>query len=227
MIMDSVDELKQLLSETGMATESESARKLLTYLKLLIKWNTRINLTASTEWRSLKRLFLEGIEASKIYPAEASAHLDIGSGAGFPAIILRILTPRMKLELVESRSKKSFFLETVIHALDLRNTQVHAVRLESMLRECDPKRIWDCVTWKGLKLHTDELQGLLQHADDATQFWMFHGREPAVKEWDVFMRHFRLLGQEKMGGGKDWALSIYSRRSAVGSGMSQIDPGRF
>lgn len=213
--MDSVDGLKQLLSKAGMAPDSESARKLLIYLELLTKWNARINLTASTEWRSLRPLFLEGMQASNSYPTRAGAHLDIGSGAGFPAIILRILVPRMKLELVESRGKKSSFLETVIHMLDLKNTHVHAERLETLLLECDPKRIWDCITWKGLKLKTDELLGLLQHSDDGTQFWMFHGREPAVEEPEALKRHFRLLGREKSGGEKDWMLSRYGRQTAV------------
>jgi len=220
--MDSADGLKRLLNETGIAPESEDARKLLIYLKLLDKWNARINLTSSTEWRSLRPLFLEGIQASKIYPNWADAHLDIGSGAGFPAIILRILVPRMKLELVESRSKRSSFLETAIHLLDLKNTQVHAVRLETLLMECGPQKMWDCITWKGLKLKTDELRELLLHADDRTQFWMFHGREPAVKEQEILRRRFRLLRQEKAGVGKEWILSIYNRRSAVDSRQRDV-----
>ena len=215
--MDSVDGLKLLLSEAGMATDSENARKLLIYLELLTKWNASINLTASTEWQSLMPLFMEGIQASRIYPKWADAHLDIGSGAGFPAIILRILVPRIKLDLVESRSKRSSFLETAIHMLDLKKSQVHPVRLQTLLMECGPQQIWDCISWKGLKLKTDELRELLLHADDRTQFWMFHGREPAVKEPEILRRHFRLLGQKKAGGGKEWVLSIYSRQSAVDS----------
>jgi 16S rRNA (guanine527-N7)-methyltransferase len=220
--MDSANGLKQLLNETGFTPEMESTRKLLIYLKLLDKWNARINLTASTEWRSLRPFFLEGIEVSKIYPNWAGAHLDIGSGAGFPAIILRILLPRLKLELVESRGKKSSFLETVIHELDLKNAHVHPVRLDTLLMRCDAQKTWDCVSWKGLKLKTDELSGLLQHTNDRTQFWMFHGKEPAVKEPEILSRHFRLLGQEKAGGGNEWVLSIYSRQSAVGSNQSPV-----
>ncbi len=215
MNTNSVDGLKQLLSETGIAPESVDARKLLIFLELLTKWNARINLTASTEWRSLRPLFLEGIEVSRKYPTWASAHLDIGSGAGFPAIVLRILVPRMKLELVEGRIKRSSFLETVIHVLDLRNTHVHAMRLKTLLIGCDPQKVWDCVTWKGLKLNTDELVELLKHANYRTQFWMLHGREPAVKEPEALIRHFRLLGQEKSRGGKDWMLSIYGSQCDV------------
>jgi len=220
--MDSVDGLKQLLSETGIAPGSENAQKLLIFLRILTKWNARINLTASTEWQSLKPLFLEGIEVSQIYPNWAGAHLDIGSGAGFPAIILRIMLPHLKLELVESRRKKSSFLETVIHELDMKNSHVHSVRLDTLLIGCDLRKIWDCVSWKGLKLKTDELLRLLQHANNRTQFWMFHGKELALKEPEALVRYLRLLRREKSSGGKDWKLSIYSRQSAVGSNQSPV-----
>jgi len=221
--MESVDGLKHLLSEAGIVPESESARKLLKYLELLQKWNARINLTASTEWRSLKPLFLEGIRASKVYPPEARSHLDIGSGAGFPSIILRILMPRMQLELVESRGKKCSFLETVIHTLGLENSYVHAERLETLLLKCDSQKIWDCITWKGLKLNTRDLIGLLRHTNAHTQFWMFHGKELAVEDPEAIEKYFRLLRREKYAGGKDWELSIYSRRAAVAS--SQLEVG--
>ncbi len=215
--MESVDGLKQIMGEAGMAPGSEKARKLLIYLELLQKWNARINLTASTEWRSLRPLFLEGIRASKIYPPEANTHLDIGSGAGFPAIILRILVPRIQLELVEGRGKRSFFLETVLHTLHMDNSFVHVERLEMLLQGCDPGRIWDCITWKGLKLNARDLTGLLRHANDHTQFWMFHGRELAVEEPEHFGKFFRLLRREQLDEGKYWMLSIYSRQSAAGS----------
>jgi 16S rRNA (guanine527-N7)-methyltransferase len=213
--MKSMDGLKKLFGETGIGPESENARKLLNYLELLQKWNARINLTASTEWQSLRPMFLEGISAAKIYPPRAGAHLDIGSGAGFPGIILRILVPGIRLELVESRGKKGAFLETVIDVLDLKKSVVHTERLDALLPRCDPEKIWGCISWKGLKLKTYELMELIQHAGAQTQFWMFHGRELAAEDPEIIGKYLRLLGREKCVGGRDWVLSRYSRRSAV------------
>lgn len=210
--MESINGLKQLLSETGIMPESEYARKLLKYLELLLKWNSRINLTANTEWRSLRPLFLEGIGASKMYPPEARSHLDIGSGAGFPGMVLRILVPCIKLELVESRGKKAAFLETVVHALGLKNCLVHTERLETLLLKGNSKKIWDCITWKGLKLNTEELLRLLRHANSKTQFWMFHGRDLPVEAPEAVGKHLRLLRREKCAHGMDWVLSIYCRQ---------------
>jgi 16S rRNA (guanine(527)-N(7))-methyltransferase RsmG len=219
--MESVDGLKKLFGEIGIGAESGNARKLLNYLELLQKWNARINLTASTEWQSLKPLFLEGISAAKLYPPGARDHLDIGSGAGFPGIILRILVPRIRLELVESRGKKSVFLETVIEALDLENSVVHTERLDALMSRCNPQRIWDCISWKGLKLRTYELMGLMQHANAHTQFWMFHGRELAAEDPEIVGKYLKLLDQKKCGKGKNWVLSIYSCQSPVADCQSQ------
>ena len=101
--MRTKDGLKQLLREFGIEPDSDNCLKLQTYLSLLEKWNPRVNLTANIAWNALEPLFREGIWAAMQYPAECRTHLDIGSGAGFPAIILRVFHSEMELELVESR----------------------------------------------------------------------------------------------------------------------------
>jgi 16S rRNA (guanine(527)-N(7))-methyltransferase RsmG len=209
------DGLQRLLSESGIASESEDAHKLLGYLKLLEKWNERINLTASTEWSSLESLFREGIWVSRIYPPEAVSYLDIGSGAGFPAILLRILIPRVRLDMVESRAKKGVFLEMVIDALGLNGACVHSERLDVFLTRADRNRVWDCMGWKGVKLKTSELLRLRAHAHSRTQFWMFHGKELPVKEPEAVGRNFELLRIEKLPARKESRLSVF--QSAVAS----------
>jgi 16S rRNA (guanine(527)-N(7))-methyltransferase RsmG len=210
--MKSSEGLKRLLIESDIGWESECARRLMSYLALLEKWNRSVNLTASTEWLALKPLFREGIWASKFYPSEAVSHLDIGSGQGFPAIILRILMPRMQLEMIESRAKKSVFLDRVIHALEMNGTKVHCERLEVFLGNIGPNKVWDCVTWKGVRLNSNELLKLRLHSHAGTQFWMFHGRELAVKNPVALKNNFQLLQNEKFPFRKEWKLSIYTLR---------------
>ncbi len=67
---EAADELKKLLGESGIALNSEIAKQLQTYLALLEKWNSRINLTSATEWNVVGPLFQEGIWASKMYPED-------------------------------------------------------------------------------------------------------------------------------------------------------------
>jgi 16S rRNA (guanine(527)-N(7))-methyltransferase RsmG len=210
--MESIDGLLQLLTEMRIAPDSKNSRQLIKYLDLLEKWNARVNLTASTEWSSLKRLFYEGIWASGIYPPEFASHLDIGSGAGFPAIILKILVPHIHLDMVESRKKKSAFLETVVHALDMNGAKVHAERLDSVLRCCEGTNAWDCISWKGVKLYSRDFLALRRYAHSHTQFWMFHGGEPAVEEPEILEKYFTLIRKEQFPGNKDWALSMYVLR---------------
>jgi 16S rRNA (guanine527-N7)-methyltransferase len=206
---ESADELKKLLGESEIALNSKMAKQLRTYLALLEKWNSRINLTSATDWNVVGPLFQEGIWASKIYPEDTSHHLDIGSGAGFPAMVIRILRLNMQLDLVESRGKKGIFLETLANALQLGSIHVHAMRLQAFLQQSDRNKVWNCISWKGLKLGSDDLKLLLEHANADTQFWMFHGSELAAEEPEIFDQYFRLARTERFPGRKLWALSIY------------------
>jgi len=208
--MPSPEGLRRLLREFGIPDDSESSRKMAAYLALLEKWNARINLTAGTEWKAIETLFREAFWISTLYPSEASGHLDIGSGAGFPAIILRILIPHIRLEMVESRGKKSAFLETVIHNLDLEGASVHSKRLDEVLRQSEFSRIWDCITWKGVKLSSSDLLRLRERSHPGTQFWMLHGREAAAEDPAVIESHFKLVRKEQFPQKKGWFLSIYT-----------------
>jgi 16S rRNA (guanine(527)-N(7))-methyltransferase RsmG len=209
--MDSVERLKTLFREQGLGEESPQLHKLLIYYALLKKWNARMNLTAAKERGDLESLFMEGIWASKIYPEHADLHLDIGSGAGFPAVILKILTPHIQLEMIESRSKKSLFLEAVMDALEIKGTRIFHERLETFLQS-DRGRAWDCITWKGVKLRTKDILKLLEHTHAGTQFWMFHGSKAALQDPGIINDVFKLLRTEKFPGRKEWFLSVYSRR---------------
>ena len=204
--------LKDLIQESGITADATMSRQLQAYLALLAKWNARINLTSSTAWDVIGPLFHEGLWASKLYPAHADHHLDIGSGGGFPAIVLKILKPGMELALVESRAKKGIFLESVATALGLRGIHVHAMRLQTFLQQSDPGQSWDCISWKALKLGCNDIRMLLGHARAATQFWMFHGNELAVEDPAIMDTYFRLLQSERFPGRKSWGLSIYASR---------------
>jgi len=203
--------LKQLLQEFDIKPDSEPALKLKAYLSLLEKWNPRVNLTANIEWNALEQLFREGIWAAAKYPADFRSHLDIGSGAGFPAIILRVFNAEMKLELVESRSKKGAFLETVAWELGLTGTHVHVARLDDVLTACEPqKKIWDCVSWKAIRLASRDLLCLRNHVCENARFWMFHGKEIAVEGGDrMFDTNFILADKHPVPEQKESFLSIY------------------
>jgi 16S rRNA (guanine(527)-N(7))-methyltransferase RsmG len=205
----SAEGLNKLLEESGIQRDSEAGMRMRTYLALLEKWNSTINLTASTEWSAIQALFLEAIRASAFYPGGAVAHLDIGSGGGFPAIPLRILQPSMQLELVESRGKRCVFLETVVNALEFREAVIHNRRLDALLQRVGKEKVWDCVSWKAIKLESSDLDMLRKHAHSKTQFWTFHGKELAVREPESFAKNFSIVRNENLGCGREWNLSVF------------------
>jgi len=185
----------------------QAAEKIDTFVQLLQKWNARINLTASDSWESIEPLLLEGLWASKIYPEEAKNHLDIGSGAGFPAIPLKIMVPGIKLAMVDSRLKRISFLETVASALKLSNTSAFHCRINDYLELNNRK--WDCISWKGIKIDRDDFLKINRHAHKKTQFWMFHGKEIAAEEPEIVDRNLRLIRKERFPYKSEWMLSVY------------------
>lgn len=208
MTLERQEGLQCLLKQNGIHADSREADLLARYYELLKKWNRRVNLTASTDWRSVGPLFEEGIWASRFYPDWAVCHLDIGSGAGFPAIVIRIMIPRLAMEMVESRSKKAYFLQEAVDQLSLSNTKVHALRLKDYLRSGAGR--WDCVSWKGLKLTCEDFSELGRRLHAGTQLWLFHGRNLPLEDPEAMAGNFRVVRSERYPGRKDWVLTIYA-----------------
>jgi len=184
-------DLAEFLEGLGLPSASPRQDLLIRYYRLLLQWGSRINLTGSTEWSRLKPLFEEALWAGTLYPASPQRHLDIGSGAGFPALILRILRSDVHLDLVEARGKRAAFLETVLAELRLTGG-VHNLRLEEFLRKSSAEDRWSIVSWKGVRLKSRELSLIRAHAVPGAQLWLFHGRRLPVESPAPFLRSVRL-----------------------------------
>lgn len=101
-----------------------------THYSLLIAWNRKINLTRITEPHEAARLhYAESLFGGR-FVGEAHTILDIGSGAGFPAIPLAVLRPDLEVTALESNLKKSVFLKEAKDALGLSNLEVACARFE-------------------------------------------------------------------------------------------------
>jgi 16S rRNA (guanine527-N7)-methyltransferase len=103
------------------------------YLDLLLRWNRRINLTAIRHPRRIIReLFAESMYLGIILPLSGQL-LDIGSGAGFPGLALKILQPQLAVTLLESNHRKCAFLEEVTSILQLSDIAVLCARLAEVV----------------------------------------------------------------------------------------------
>jgi len=196
--------IEELLIQYHLPQREELLAQFSKYLALLQKWNRRMNLTASTNWMELRPFFEEAIWASSFYPDGPVRHLDIGSGAGFPAVILRIVKPRMILDLLERRSKRAVFLETVIRELRLSGSSVHNHDFASFLRLRTRGERWDIVSSKGVRWSEAELASL---AGLARQLWLFHGRQVP----EVIPEGFSLYRSAECPCHPSWYLSVFNK----------------
>ena len=106
--------------------------KIQQYLELLVKWNYKFNLTAEKDPDSiLKRHVFDSLQYSRALKPDFRV-MDIGSGAGFPGIPLKIIFPEMALVLVESQRKRCSFMETVVRELGIDQTEVINTRAEDI-----------------------------------------------------------------------------------------------
>jgi len=105
-----------------------------TYEKELLDWNQKFNLTAIRDTESIRtKHFLDSFSCVLALKASAPNHLiDVGTGAGFPGIPLKILYPNLKLTLVESVGKKAMFCQHLVSVLGLEHVEVVQARAEDL-----------------------------------------------------------------------------------------------
>ena len=130
--------VEALLSRWGMECRGPVAERVEIYLGLLEQWNRKMNLTGLQDRADILRdLFAESFLAAPLLAEEDSPLLDVGSGAGFPGMALKIYRPELTVHLVEPRRKRAAFLETVRRRLGLEGVAVLHKRLE----ECRSGRL--------------------------------------------------------------------------------------
>ena len=112
------------------------------YMRLLLAWNEKINLTAIRDpLEILYRHFCECMYAAVAVPVENGRLADVGSGAGFPGIPLKIMRPELQVFLIESNMKKATFLAEVLRNIELPDTRVLVSRYEELGRGSGSARL--------------------------------------------------------------------------------------
>lgn len=125
------DPLDRGLDALGVRLSPEQRAQLDQLERLLVEWNRRFNLTAITEHDEiLVRHFLDSLSALPLLPARPWAGIDVGSGAGFPGLPIRIARPDARMTLLEATGKKCRFLEAVARELRLDDVEVVNQRAE-------------------------------------------------------------------------------------------------
>lgn len=140
------DRIADAVKAAGLAPLSgEAISRLSEYISLILRWNTRVNLTAIRDKDGIiSRHIIESIGVIYSLPRDVSTLLDFGSGAGVPGIPIAICRPDIIVTLAESQNKKAAFLMEAVRVLDL-NAKVHSGRAEEL------KSQFDCVTLRAVE----------------------------------------------------------------------------
>ncbi|HLF75558.1 MAG TPA: 16S rRNA (guanine(527)-N(7))-methyltransferase RsmG [Anaerolineales bacterium] len=117
------------------------------YEKELLEWNQKFNLTAIRDTDSIRtKHFLDSFSCVLAWRVSPPNHLiDVGTGAGFPGIPLKILYPNLKLTLVESVGKKAMFCQHIVSVLGLEQVEVIQARAEDLGQDPQHRERYDWV----------------------------------------------------------------------------------
>ncbi len=134
-----------LLRSAGIELSLSQVNAFRKYEKLLLDWNEKFNLTSIIDPAEIQiKHFLDSLTVLKFIKNKTSASLiDIGTGAGFPGIPLKIMLPDLSLTLVESSQKKTEFCKVVTEKLQLTDTAVIAARAEDLGKDPNQRERYD------------------------------------------------------------------------------------
>src|SRR5919109_395381 len=108
------------LHQLGLELSNHQLEQFFRYRQELLDWNTRVNLTAITDPEEvLIKHFLDSLSLLLVYDKSQTSLLDIGAGAGFPGLPLKIVRPEWQVTLLEATGKKVTFLQHMIEMLQL------------------------------------------------------------------------------------------------------------
>ena len=132
--------------EINIVFTEEQLQKFYKYMNLLIEWNEKINLTAIVEPKEIiLKHFIDSLTIIKYIELNKSV-IDIGTGAGFPGIPIKIMREDLDITLLDSLNKRIHFLNEVIQKLELKNiTAVHA-RIEEYAKNKQYRETFDIAT---------------------------------------------------------------------------------
>ena len=133
------NEFIEALKELGITPNENQLKQLEEYYNLLVEWNNKINITTITKKEDvyLKHFYdsltiVKAIDLNKV-----NTMCDIGTGGGFPGLVIKIMFPHIKTTLIDSKNKKLLFLKDVINILNLKDVEVIHTRAEEYKNNFD------------------------------------------------------------------------------------------
>lgn len=140
------EKMRMCAKEIDVQLNDKQINQFYQFMQLLLEWNEKINLTAITELEEIVlKHFIDSITIAK-YINEKSKIVDIGTGAGFPGIPLKIIREDVDVVLVDSLNKRINFLNEIIEKLELKNVKTVHARAEEFGKDKKYREQFDCAT---------------------------------------------------------------------------------
>jgi 16S rRNA (guanine527-N7)-methyltransferase len=189
------DLILAFMTHEGCSISEHQARLCAQHILLMHLWNRRVNLTRITDIKEiLIKHLLDSLLPTRWLPGQGHA-LDIGTGAGFPGIPIKITYPGLAMVLLEAQRKKISFLKTVLSKLQLKSLCAVHGRWQDLTAADVAMQRYDLVTMRALRLNPAELKQLAQCAlkpNGVLAWWTSEGDDDSsIKAYNA-----ALLGTE-------------------------------
>ena len=187
------NEFIKYLDELGIDVDDDKLNKLEKYYEMLIEYNKIMNLTGITEKKQVYlKHFYDSLTIVKVIDLNNCDKLcDIGTGAGFPGMVIKIFYPHIKLTLVDSLNKRIKFLNDVIHNLGLKDIETIHSRIEDYAH--NNKNKFDIVTARAVA----PLNILLEYAIPITKInAYFIALKGKSEESNIYKNALKVLNSE-------------------------------
>lgn len=193
-----IEKIMNAFAKIGHELTNKQAEQFFQYYEMLVETNKVMNLTAITEFDEvLQKHFVDSVLKSEIFIKEDTKTLiDVGTGAGFPGVPLKIMYPQLKVTLLDSLNKRLNFLNQVIEKLGLENIATVHYRAEDGARKAELREQFDCVVSRAVANMSTLCEYCLPYAKVGGCFVAYKS-DNAEEEIDKAKKAVHLLGGVK------------------------------
>lgn len=158
---DDLNALQEALLPYSLVLDSAARERVLIFSRELIAWNDRLNLLSRADSPNVIRKHVAASMAVFLVarPVLGEAWIDVGTGAGFPGLVLKILRPDMNMTLLDSARKRCLFLENVLRMLELGRVPVLPLRVETLVARGEGLQAFSVLTARAVSSLGDTVQG--------------------------------------------------------------------
>ncbi len=154
-----LESLNRALEPYELAFDEEASKRILRFASELLLWNDRLNLLSRQDVESVIRKHVAASVGVFLVaqPSPTERWIDVGTGAGFPGLVLKIARPWLKMELIDSARKRCVFLEEMTRTLQLGRVPIMQARVETLLARNEGVGAYDVVTARAVASLADSI----------------------------------------------------------------------